>query len=325
MAQIEQWHEDLLDRLRRRRGGPSGRVRYNPRRPPRKDRTAVVTDSSASLPQVVLDHPLAAGLRQVPMPVMIGEQIHTEGTEELNRELPLALAAGTPVKTSRPAPGAFTTVYEELAAAGYQRVLSIHIAGALSGTVDAARIGARESLIPVTVVDSASAGFALGTLVIDALIRAGFSEPLPEIADLAGTGSAEARVWFTVPNLEQLRRGGRIGTVAGLLGSLLQVKPVLTLQDGAISLVDRPRTAARAVERMVELVAERAEQGPQRVAVHCFGNDNTAHELAGRLQRYSATPVPVIPLPAVLAAHLGLGALGITVNSVSSGALAGLR
>lgn len=321
MAEIVQWHDDLLQRLRRRRGGPSGRAKYSPRRPRRRDRTAVVTDSSAALPRVVLEHPLAAGLRQVPMPVMIGDQIHSEGTAELDRDLPLALAAGATVRTSRPAPGVFSGVYQEVAESGFARIISIHLSGKLSGTADAARIAAREALIPVTVVDTETTGFCQGTVVLDALIRAGFHEPIEEIADGAQRAAADSRVFFTVPNLEQLRRGGRIGTVAGLLGSLLQVKPVLTLADGVVSLVDRPRTTAKAVDRMVELAQESSQGRPVRIAVHGFGNDSAAHELAARVQPESATPVPVITLPAVLAAHLGLGALGITVNPVDEAAL----
>lgn len=321
MAEIDDWHQDLLRRLRQRRGGPSGRARYSPRRPRRKDRTAVVTDSSAALPRVVLEHPLAAGLRQVPMPVMIGEQIHSEGSGELDRDLPLALAAGTTVRTSRPAPGVFSGVYQEVAEAGFARIISIHLSGKLSGTADAARIASREALIPVSVVDTGTTGFCQGTVVLDALIRSGFHEPVEEIVEGARRASADSRVFFTVPNLEQLRRGGRIGTVAGLLGNLLQVKPVLTLSEGVVSLVDRPRTTVKAVDRMVELVHAAATGRPVRIAVHGFGNDAAAHELAGRIQSSSVTPVPVIPLPAVLAAHLGLGALGITVNPLDEAAL----
>ena len=85
--------------------------------------------------------------------------------------------------------------------------------------------------------------------------------------------------------------------------------------------VDRPRTTAKAVDRMVELAQEASAGRPVRIAVHGFGNDAAAHELAVRLQPGSATPVPVITLPAVLAAHLGLGGLGITVNPVDEAAL----
>ena len=91
MASIEQWRDDALVRLRSRRSQLAGRARYG-LRPPRRDRTAVVTDSAAALPGAVLGHGLAAGIRQVALPVMVGEQIHTEGTDELALELPLALA-----------------------------------------------------------------------------------------------------------------------------------------------------------------------------------------------------------------------------------------
>lgn len=320
MVDIAAWQAAMLVRIRQLRASQSGRVRLG-LRPPRKGRTAIVTDSSASIPAEVIAHPLARGLRQVPMPVMIGEQIYTDGTSDLLRELPLALAAGTPVKTSRPSPGAFSAVYQSLAEAGFEQVISVHLSGKLSGTVEAARLAARESLIPVSVVDSHTAGFALGTVVIDAVIGAGFGVAPDQLLSAVDASSQDSGVFFTVPNLEQLRRGGRIGTLAGLLGSLLHVKPVLTLEDGVVSLVDRPRTTARATERLVELVREAAEHSDQpgpadRIAVHGFGNQEAAHELAGRLQSLSAMPVPVIRLPAVLAAHLGLGALGVTLNPV---------
>ena len=318
MADLAEWQGAILARIRQLRAAQGGRIRLG-LRPPKRGRTAVVTDSSASIPPEVLAHPLARGLRQVPMPVMIGEQIYTDGTEDLLRELPLALAAGTAVKTSRPSPGAFSGVYQALAEAGYEHVISIHLSGKLSGTVEAARLAARESLIPVSVVDSHTAGFALGTVVIDAVIGAGFGVPADRLVAAADEASQDTGVFFTVPNLEQLRRGGRIGTMAGLLGSLLHVKPVLTLEDGVVSLVDRPRSTARAMERLVELVREASEHADapetaDRIAVHGFGNLEAAHELAGRLQSLSALPVPVIRLPAVLAAHLGLGALGVTMN-----------
>lgn len=313
MAELVDWHRDLLVRMRERRQERTGRARYGIR-PPRRERTAIVTDSSAALPPVVFEHPMVTALRVVPMPVMIGEQIHTEGTGELEAELPLALAAGTPVRTSRPSPGLFRRVYAEVADAGFGRIVSIHLSGQLSGTVEAARLAARETSVPVTVVDSQTTGFALGTVVLDALITAGFGERQQSIAEAAARASTASQVAFTVPNLEQLRRGGRIGTMAGLVGSLLQVKPVLALQEGVISLKDRPRTAARAMDRLVELITQDSDAERDRLAVHCFGNLQAGEALAQRLQDVSSTPIPVITLPAVLAAHLGLGVLGVTIN-----------
>ena len=287
-----------------------GRARYG-LRPPRRDRTAIVTDSSAALPGAVLAHPFAAGIRQVPLAVMVGDQIHTEGDDDLALDLPLALAAGTPVRTSRPSPGAFRAVYAELARAGYARIVSVHLSGELSGTVEAARLAAADAPCPVTVVDSRTAGLALGTGVLDAAIEAGFGRPLEEVVARARGTLTGATVLVSVPSLEPLRRGGRVGALSSLIGTLLQVRPVLTLEGGALHLVDRPRTTARAIDRMVELVADRAAHEPLRVAVHTYGDDAGAQALVDRLQRHSATPVPAVPLPAVLAAHVGLGALAV--------------
>ena len=180
MATIEQWRDDVLERLRARRPHLVGRVRYG-LRPPRRDRTAIVTDSSAALPLEALTHPFAAGIRQVPLPVMVGDQIHAEGSEDPRFELSLALASGQPVKTSRPAPGTFRRVYAELAQAGYARIVSVHLSGDLSGTVEAARLAAADAPVPVTVVASGTAGFALGTAVVDAAVDAGLGLPLERV------------------------------------------------------------------------------------------------------------------------------------------------
>ncbi|GAA3785487.1 DegV family protein [Micrococcus endophyticus] len=317
MATIEQWRDDALVRLRSRRSQLVGRARYG-LKPPRRDRTAVVTDSAAALPAAVLGHSLAAGIRQVPLPVMVGDQIHAEGTDDLALELPLALAAGTALRTSRPSPGAFRSVYAQLAREGYARILSVHLSGELSGTVEAARLAAADAERPVTVVDSRTVGFALGMAVVDAAVDAGVGMPVARIRERLEATVDSSHVLFTVPSLEQLRRGGRISGLASLIGTLLHVRPVLAVDDGAISLVDRPRSAARAVDRLVELATERAGDVPVRIAVHEYGDPETAAALAERLTPVSTTPVPVVELPAVLAAHLGLGALGVVVCPLES-------
>ncbi|MDO5634698.1 MAG: DegV family protein [Micrococcus sp.] len=310
---VQRWQQDYLLRVRAHRAQLVGRARYG-LKPPRRDRTAIITDSSAALPGVTRRHPLAAGIRVVPMPVMVGEQIYAEGSDELQAELPFALATGTAVKTSRPSPGRILEEYEAAAQAGYARAVSVHISSGLSGTVDAARVAAEQSPIPVTVVDSQSTGFGLGWTVLDAAVRAGFGQSAESIAEAATAEATSGSVMFTVPNLEQLRRGGRISALSGLLGAMFQIKPVLGLQDGEITLIERTRSADRAQDRLVAVAQERAEGAPARIAVHGYGNRPDALALAERLSPYSETPVPVIDLPAVLAAHLGLGGLGVVVT-----------
>ena len=318
MTSVLQWQRDYQARVRARRSRLVGRVRYG-LKPPRRDRTAIVTDSSAAIPASVLEHPLAAGLRQIPMPVMVGEQIYTEGSEELNQELPFALAANLPVRTSRPSPGGFEETYRELEAAGYARIVSVHISGGLSGTVEAAKMAATRVSIPVEVVDSRSAGMALGFMVMEVAVRAGFGLPVEGIVEYLKGAGEQSLVMFTVPNLEQLRRGGRISALKGLIGSMFQVKPVLALRDGTICLVERARSLDAAVDRIAAAAQVKAEAQPCGIAVHGYGNRPAAEALAARLQPFSKIPIPVVDFPAVLAAHLGLGGLGVIATPMLQG------
>lgn len=313
MAEIADWYRDLTARTKQIRTEATGWGRYGIK-PPRRERTVIVTDSSSALPEDVWGLPMASQLRVIPMPVMVGEQIYSEGTAELTEQLPLALASATSVRTSRPAPGAFADTYREIAEAGYGRVIAVLLSGRLSGTADAARLAAENSPVPVDVIDSKTAGMALGTAVLDGLLRSRSGIAHQDLLRIVTASTRCSSVFFTVPNVDQLRRGGRIGALAGLLGQLLQVKPLLTLQDGAVSLLDRPRNTARAIDALTRNVRTITAEHPSRIAVHGYGNLDTAHEVAGRLAADSTSPVPVIPLPAVLAAHLGLGGLGVTVT-----------
>ncbi|MGY5318557.1 DegV family protein [Neomicrococcus lactis] len=152
-----------LERLRQSRAtGPDNSD--GPEHP--SPRIAVVTDSGASLPsEFVSQH--ADRLVVVPMPLMIDGQIYAHDPENIERELALALALGKPVKTSRPAPGQFSQIYEELANRGFDGIVSLHLSGELSGTSDAARLAAESARIPVHVIDTRTAGLAEGYLVMD--------------------------------------------------------------------------------------------------------------------------------------------------------------
>lgn len=283
----------------------------------RRGRIAVVTDSSCSLPAGHLG-PLDDGLVSVPIPVMIGDQIYPEAAdpEELHRDLQLAVAQGISVRTSRPSPGRFAHVYRRLQAEGWAGAVSVHLSSKLSGTVDAARLGAQEAgEMPVRVVDSLQTGCSLGHAVLDAALAAQFGGDLDLVSETAKTTADSSESLFVVPSLEQLRRGGRINTLASVLGTLLWVKPLLEIREGEVALLERPRTLSRATERMSEVVRQRAASlHNPRVAVHFFGDRDSATELADTLADVSSFPVPVVELPPALAAHLGLGALAVCMS-----------
>lgn len=283
-------------------------------------RTAVVTDSAAALPADWVAAFAGAGiLTVVPMPVMVGEEIYGEGEDDILETIALALATGKSVKTSRPSPGQFEQAYRAALQRGYEAVVSVHISGGLSGTADAARLAAARVGIPVEVVDSRTVGMAQGMAVQAAVALAADGGEAADVAAAAIQEAARAKVYFYVPSLEQLRRGGRIGAAASLLGTMLAIKPILAVDDGKIVPLEKVRSAARAVARLEEIVAADAAARPGesvRLAVHHFGNPQEAESLAVRLNAAlpQCPPAQISSLPAVLAAHAGLGVLAVIVG-----------
>lgn len=327
---VSAWAQAAEAELYTRRSAHPG-LKPNLRRS--RGRIAVVTDAASALPlSPGTRRPalgvLGAQIEMVPIPVMIDQhradphrgdaQIYPQDSAELSRDLPLALAQGLPVRTSRPSPGLLAETYRRLQAAGFAGVVSVHLSGKLSGTVDAATLAAEQVQIPVVVVDSGQAGLALGQSVIEAAITARLGGGLQQTVEAAQAVAAHACTLFAVPSLEQLRRGGRINRLASIFGTLMRVKPLLGLRGGEIVLIERPHSMARAAQRLQEIAIEEATamSDGARIGVHCVGNPGQGIALAADLQGHSVQPVPVVDLPPGLAAHLGLGALGVSITPV---------
>lgn len=314
------WLRERLERLRqaRRPGAAPGAATAG------VVRTAVVTDSAAALPPDWVQAFTADGrLAVVPMPVMVGAEIYGEGGDDITDTIALALAAGTPVLTSRPSPGQFERVYHAALERGFESVVSIHISGELSGTADAARLAAARAGIAVEVLDSRTVGMAQGMGVQSAIVAAADGRNAQDVRAFAEERLAGTRVYFYVPSLEQLRRGGRIGAAASLWGTVFSIKPLLAVQDGRIVPLERVRSAPKAIARLEEIVAADAASRPPgqaRVAVHYFGNPEEAQQLASRLALLlpDSPPAQITALPAVLAAHTGLGVLAVVVGVSST-------
>lgn len=279
-------------------------------------RTVVVTDSTAILPAIEVEGRAVQDVDVVALDVVIDGQSYRDGIDITPRQLAAALRAKATVSTSRPSSAALLNVYRRLAEQGADAIVSIHVSGALSGTVDTARVAAREMSIPVEVVDSGSIAVGLGHAVASAVAGAERGLELAEVAQVARARAEQTSVLFYVDTLEYLRRGGRIGTGQALLGTALAVKPLLALEHGAIELVDRVRTTSRALHRIEELAVERAGGLPTDVAVHHLDNARRAQSSAERIGRRLGLrdPVPVSEVGAVLGAHAGPGLLGIVVS-----------
>jgi DegV family protein with EDD domain len=277
-------------------------------------RVAVVTDSTAYLPAGVADK---HGIGVVPLHVVLGTDTGIEGVEVQPADVAAALAGRrVSVSTSRPTPAEFAAAYR---ACGASCVVSVHLSGALSGTVDAAQLAAAEVAgegIEVRVVDTATIAMGLGFAVIAAAEAATGGASADDVEAAAVTAAAASTTLFYVDTLEHLRRGGRIGAAAALFGAALAVKPLLHVVDGRIALLEKVRTAGKALSRLESLAIARAGDGPVDLAVHHLAAPDKAGALAERLR--AAVPglqsLYVSEVGAVVGAHVGPGLLGVVVS-----------
>lgn len=309
------WLKERLIPLRQAR-----RPEAAPTAAPEAVRTAVVTDSAAALPADWVRAFSADGrLTVVPMPVMVGAEIYGEGEDDIADTIAVALASGRPVKTSRPSPGQFEQAYLAAQRRGFESVVSVHISGELSGTADSARLAAARVGIPVEVVDSRTVGMAQGMGVQGAVVAAADGRTAAEVREVAEQQLAHTKVYFYVPSLEQLRRGGRIGAAASVWGTMFSIKPILAVENGRVVPLEKVRSAAKAIARLKEIVVADASgrpEGQARLAVHHFGNPAEAELLTAQLAEAvpGCPPIQISALPAVLAAHAGLGVLAVIVG-----------
>ncbi|WP_343991696.1 DegV family protein [Nocardioides dubius] len=277
-------------------------------------RIAVVTDSPASVPDdVAAEH----GIVVVPLQVIVGATSYDEGVDEgaSPEMVAQALREFTPVSTSRPSPTRMAEVYASLAEQGYAEVVAVHLSSKMSGTYDAAEVAARTSPIPVHPVDSCQVGPGTGyaALAAAAVIEAGGSAE--EAAEAARARGVACESLFYVDTLEYLRRGGRVGAAAALLGGALAVKPLLKVTDGRIDSLEKVRTAGRALARLEELAVQAAGEGQVEVTVAHLASPDRAETLAERLSDRLdlAEPARIAEVGAVLGAHVGPGMVAVCV------------
>jgi DegV family protein with EDD domain len=273
---------------------------------------AIVTDSTAYLPPGLAErHDIAV----VPLQITVGGTVREEGVDITGVEAARALRDWNPVTTSRPSPERFSDAYKAAAGAGASAIVSVHLSGAMSGTVEAARLAAEAAPVPVRVVDTRTIGMGLGFAALSAAATALAGGSLDEVAAAATERAKICRSLFYVATLEHLRRGGRIGAAASLLGSALMVKPLLRIEDGRISPLEKVRTASRALARLEELAVEAAGTRPVDIAVQHLAAAARAEALAARLREKIPHLVDVYvgEVGPVIGAHVGPGMLGVVV------------
>ncbi len=298
---------------------------------------AIVTDSTATLPPWTVER---HRITVVPLHVVIGSTAYDEGTELSPAQVAEALQESLPVNTSRPSPEEFVQVYEKAMADGAGEIVSIHLSGEMSGTFESAQMAARRCEIPVHTVDSRLIGMGTGFAVVAAARAIECGRTAVEAAAAAQRSAAETTALFYVDTLEYLRRGGRIGAAAALVGSALAMKPLLRLSDGRIVPLEKVRTKGRALARLEELAVRAADRRDVQVAVSHLASPASAAALAERLRsrigrhrtpaddeaqlpddeetRLPDDDIAIGEVGAVIGAHVGPGMLAVVIAPTPS-------
>jgi DegV family protein with EDD domain len=274
---------------------------------------AVVTDTTHYAPDELIAE---LGIHQVSLYVNAGgtarREIDITDYDEFYDQLRSASDLPT---TSQPSIGDFLEVFTPLADAGHD-IVSVHLAGGISGTVESARQAAAELMRSnpqrrVEVIDSRKACGALGFAAFAGVAAARAGGDIDAVAARVQETSDTVKLWFAVDTLEFLRRGGRIGAAQAWMGGALKIKPILTV-DGEITPIERVRTAGRAFERMVEFLRSQQADGADGWMVQHIQAAEQAERLveAGR-EIFGTDPVLVSEIGPVIGAHVGPGLLGV--------------
>jgi DegV family protein with EDD domain len=265
---------------------------------------AVVTDSTADLPEEWRER---YGIEVVPLKVLFGKETFRDRVDMTDEEFFRRLAASTSLPTtSAPSPGEFAEVYQRLAR-DYEGCISIHIGAQLSATADAARVGAQSvDGFKVNVIDSETVSMPLAFLCR----IAAESTTLEDATAAVGQRVPNCRVLALLDTLRYLEMGGRIRRAQAMIGTMLDLKPMLLVEDREIKPVDRVRTRSRAIPRMVEFF--RTQLPVEHVAVMHAEAPEDAQRIAQDLKKeFPDLEVPVGQIGCVLGTHTGPKALGI--------------
>lgn len=277
-----------------------------------KGAVRIVTDTTASLPP---GYAAAHGVEVVPQVIIFGEESLLEDYEITSDQFIQRLTTSAQLpKTAAPPPGRFVEAYERQLRQA-RTVISIHPSSEVSGTVRSAQT-ARDGSFPgadIRIVDTRTVGGNLGSMVMAAVEDAEAGWGADEIVARLEGMIPRGRTYFLIRTLEYLQRGGRIGGAAALVGSVLQIKPILELREGRVEVLEKVRSQSRALGRLVELVVERCPRTSQaRLCVMHAAALPEAERLAGELRAaLGLGEIPFYAVGAAITTHGGPGIVGV--------------
>ncbi|MDN7243959.1 DegV family protein [Planococcus shenhongbingii] len=268
----------------------------------------IVTDSTADLkPEVIEKY----NLHVVPLSIQIGGQTYLDRVD-LEPKAFLDLMKNTPElpKSSQPAPGVFKELYDRLGQNGDQ-VLSIHMTGGMSGTVESARTAAELTDTDVTVIDSRYISHALAFQVFEAADMAKQGKPMEEIVARVHQIRENSKLYVVVDTLDNLVKGGRIGKGRAMLGSFLKIKPIASLDGGEYTPVAKVRSYKQVVQYLMDDFKERtAGKLVKGIGIAHADGLSIADPLKKQLQEAGYTDIRMDFTTPVISTHTGIGAIG---------------
>ena len=272
----------------------------------------IVTDSTCDLPEEVTK---SLGISVLPLYINVGDKSYLDGVDITRKEFYSRLPnfEHHPT-TATPGIGAFKKAYQDLADEGATDILSIHITESLSATVDVARSVAPDlEDVNVHVIDSEQLSLGTGFIVQAAAEAAVAGNSVAEIEAMIADQSSRSYVFAAIDTLEFLRRSGRMNSVIAGIGSLIQMKPILKMNEG-VATSERVRTSNGAYERLLELLEENMPL--ERVALVHTHADDKAQELLAKFQgQLPSGDIPSVDITPVIGTHLGPGAIGFACIS----------
>ncbi len=275
----------------------------------------IVTDSSAHLP---CEERQKHDINVVPLKAIFGTQVYRDeidlSNEQFYNMLPQAKDHPT---TSQPSAGEFIEVYRPLLDAG-REIVSIHLPSKLSGTYAsacAAKIELETQLkkaVPLTIIDTPWLSMALGLLCIAAAQAAEAGKSRDEVVAIVNALIPKLNLIFVLDTLEYLRRGGRIGGARAMLGSMLNVKPMLQIENGLVEPLEQPRSRSKALKRLLQVMEERADHQPVHAAVlHAVSPDDAAMLEKQVRSRFECKEFYTTEIGSVIGVHTGPNAVGL--------------
>ncbi|HUC93419.1 MAG TPA: DegV family protein [Paenibacillus sp.] len=279
----------------------------------------IVVDSTADISRELRER---LGIEMVPLKVHFGEEQFLDGVtidpDDFYDKLASSPALPT---TSQPSPIEFQEAYERiLKETPDAQIISYHLSAKFSGTYQSATIGRTmlESDADITVIDSKSASCGFGLIAIRAAELAKEGRSKAEILAEIDRLSRDLKLYFLVDTLEYLQRGGRIGKAAALFGSILNIKPILTIdREGTVAPVDKVRGSKKAMQRIVELLEPNFGSDPVNVAIAWSKYDAAAKELLEMVRsRFNVQDVHETTLGAVIGTHVGPGTAAVFMYRV---------